>query len=107
MAKKLEETEAAPAEAPTAAQPETAAPIPNRKRLGVGSIAGITIGAVIAAGLLFGGGVLVGTTLNGAGGPTGGPGYGQFDDDGGFPPGPGGGERPDAPDGDADDSSQP
>lgn len=106
MAKKPEETEAAPAEAPASTQRETTATTPNRKRLGGGAIAGITIGAVVAAGLLFGGGVLVGTNLN-AGGPAMGPGYGQFDEDGGFPPGPGGGQRPNAPDGDAVDPSQP
>jgi len=79
------ETEAAPAV--EAAPVATAAPVvtaaPRKKKLAL-----IISGAVVAALLLFGGGVAVGTII-----PTGGPGMSQGGPGGGFP----GGDQGDRP----------
>ena len=79
MATKTTEATDAPAaviDAPPAAPVET----PTRSRRGL-KLAAVIAGAVVAAGLLFGGGVLLGVNL-----PDGRPGFSQGDFPGGQPP---------------------
>ena len=81
--------EADPVEAASAVEPApvvTATPR-NKKKLGL-----IIAGAVVAAALLFGGGIAVGTMI-----PGGGPGMSQGGPGGGFPGGGNGGDRPTMP----------
>ena len=66
---------------------ETPAPVVTRSRRGL-TLAAIIVGGVVAAGLLFGGGVLVGTHLPGGGDR---PGFSQAELSGGAMPQ---GERP-------------
>ena len=80
-------------------EPAVAAPEPTpvvvaaKKRPRKLVLAPIIVGTVIVAGALFGGGVAVGLAI-----PTGGPGQGQFGP-GGNRDFPGGGQRPDMPNG--------
>jgi len=73
-------------------QPTPAAVVANKRPRKL-VLAAIIVGAVIVAGALFGGGVAVGLAI-----PTGGPGQGQFGP-GGNRDFPGGGQRPDMPNG--------
>jgi hypothetical protein len=108
------ETEALPATAqpttaqPTIAQPAPAAAAPKSRRIPGGPLAAIIVGAVLAAAMVFGGGVALGINLPVGGGGTHQPAFDR--DGGGRMELPGRGDRthtnPDAPSGPNQDDTE-